>query len=108
MHYALARLGVQRDLHITLLVNALPSDLGDAAAELIGIIDLGGEEIELVSKRLSSPDPDTRRRAAKILANVGGSAVLDRLWNALADEDNVDVRKEIRKAIREASPKKKE
>lgn len=108
MRYALVRLIVQRNWHIRFLVNALSSDLGNLATELISMIDLEAEEIELVSETLSSPDPNTRIRATKILAHVGGSAVVDRLWKALIDEDNVDVRKAIRKAIREASLKKKE
>ncbi len=108
MRYALVRLVVERDRHIRFLVKALSSDLGNLATELISMIDLEAEEIELISETLSSPDPNTRIRTTKILAQVGGSIVVGRLWKALIDEDNVDVRKAIRKAIRETSLKKKE
>jgi len=108
MRYALVRLVVERDRHIRFLVKALSSDLGSLATELISMINLEAEEIELVFEMLLSPDSNTRIRTTKILAQVGGSTVVDRLWKALASEENADVRKAIRKAIRDASLKKRE
>jgi len=104
MRYALVQFGVQRDEHIKLLIDAVSSDLGDTAAEVISEIDLTDEDIELICKTLISPDPETRKRAVKILASVGNSTIVDRLWKALAEEDDEDVRKVIREVLRNMYP----
>jgi HEAT repeat protein len=100
MRYALVQFGVQRDEHIKLLIDAVSSDLGDTAAEVISEIDLTDEDIELICKTLVSPDPETRKLVVKILASVGNSAIADRLWKALAEEDDEGVRKVIREVLR--------
>lgn len=100
MRYALVQFGVQRDEHIKLLIDAVSSDLGNTAAEVISEIDLTDEDIELICKTLVSPDPETRKLVVKILASVGNSAIADRLWKALAEEDDEGVRKVIREVLR--------
>ena len=97
---------MQRENHFSCLIDALSSENGDTAVEVISQMDLERGEVEIISQFLRNPDPNTRKRTAVILANAGDSTVLDRLWERLTEEDNAEVRKAIREAIRKAGVKK--
>ncbi len=105
LRYALAQLGGQREEHLRFFIDVLSSELGDTAVELISRLDLSSEEIQIFYNYLKDPDTIIRKRTTLILANVGGTTVVDKLWERLTEEDNEEIRKAIRQAIKKASKK---
>ena len=99
---ALSQLGKQAPADLQRLIGALSSQTGDDALKVLLTLDLKGMDPAPVYALFDHKDATVRKRAAKVVGKLATPEAVNRLWKALAAEEDQEVRTTIQTAIRAA------
>ena len=102
--YAMAQIGLRHPEDVREAISALEVE-GPAGIELCRVFEAVGrpEDLGIIARALSSPDPELRKTALGTLASVAGSAAVDTISLSMTDED-VGVRMAAASALARIGP----